>query len=186
VSCGINTFSTRKQVHLVLEPDFILRPLHRILSNERLVLRKLLLILRVLEVRYRDEYQGTERVNWQSDFPTTVELYSAIDNDKNPSELAGELTLRDQGLFQNVSVQHVLAEDGSIKQINTIWRRRSQEVEALASVSLGYMEDLAKASLTPFISTPILTLVVQNAGIRCPEKFPRAHRNPSGRKECWS
>jgi hypothetical protein len=145
LSSGINKFLNHQQFE-PFRPDFIRRPLRDILNNGKLSLPELLPYLHVLELRYQDEYQGIDPVDWHSDFPTTIELYSDLNN-KQPSKLTHELTLKDQGHFRNISAQNVMVQDDIIKSINTTWWRRFQEVQALALISSDYMEDLVKVSL---------------------------------------
>jgi hypothetical protein len=79
--------SSRSSLHseLVLVFDFILNPIRSLLNTKDLPLPRFLLWLQVLELCYQDKYQGTDRINWQSEFSTIIELPSFISK-KKPEE----------------------------------------------------------------------------------------------------
>jgi hypothetical protein len=140
--------SSRSSLHseLVLVFDFILNPIRSLLNTKDLPLPRLLLWLQVLELCYQDEYQGTDRINWQSEFSTIIELPSFISK-KKPEELARELTLKDQSHFRSISAQSIITHDHVLKLINVTWNRRAREAEVLAVVSTEYIEILIKVGL---------------------------------------
>ncbi|KAL1967389.1 hypothetical protein VTN77DRAFT_3174 [Rasamsonia byssochlamydoides] len=140
---GIQSFRRGQHSKLVLVFDFILNPIRNLLYMDDLPLPRLLLWLQVLELRYRDEYQGTDPVDWRCEFSTAIELHSFMKK-KKPEELALELTLKDQSHFRSISAHSILTQDHMFKLINTTWRRRAREAEALAVVSTEYIEILVR------------------------------------------
>lgn len=98
---------------------FIASPIQRLFKEYPTTLARILEVLCVLAIRFRQTYIHTRQMDWHSPFNVDISFINDIFNSSSPVDLAGTLTNSDLKAFGSLSPQNIVDEDRVARQYIT-------------------------------------------------------------------
>lgn len=117
-------------------------------------LSKILEVLCVLAIRFRQTYIHTSEMNWHRHFDIDISFIKGLFDSTSPVDIACTLTNADLDAFSNLSPENIIKEDGVARQYLTRWHLLSRSIWECCSAlpdRIGLIQECVQVSIiNPF------------------------------------